>query len=429
MSEKQSSLNEAPKAVRFQIGLFGRTNTGKSSLLNFIAGSDVAVTSPVAGTTTDVVEKAMELLPLGPVLFLDTGGLDDASALGDRRRQKSASALLRCDAVLLVLEAGAWGEVEESILKSCAEHKRPLILIVNKTDLRRPSQEDLAALRRRAPQVLAVSCRQPEGREAFLAGLKTALQAAAPEALRPAPSLLGDLVPAGGLAVFVVPIDLQAPKGRLILPQVQSIREVLDSDAAALVVKERELTAVLARMQQRPDLVVCDSQAVLKVTADVPPDIPCTTFSILFARAKGDLVAAARGAGRLSTLREGDRVLVAEACTHHALEDDIGRVKIPRWLRQFSGVSLDISVCSGHDFPKDLASYQLVIHCGACTLNRREMLGRLAEARQAGVPVTNYGVAIAALQGVAARVLKPFPAAQEAFLQAQAAGAAGGSSR
>jgi len=418
-------MNEAPKAVRFQIGLFGRTNTGKSSLLNFIAGSDVAVTSPVAGTTTDVVEKAMELLPVGPVLFLDTGGLDDASTLGDRRRQKTAAAFRRCDAVLLVLEAPVWGEVEEAILKSCAEHKLPLILVVNKTDLRQPSQEDLEVLRRKSPYVLTVSCRQPEGRDAFLAGFKSALQSAAPEGLRQAPSLVGDLVPPGGLAVFVVPIDLQAPKGRLILPQVQSIREALDSDAAVLVVKERELGPMLSRLGQRPDLVVCDSQAVLKVTADVPPEVPCTTFSILFARAKGDLVAAARGAGRLSSLREGDRVLIAEACTHHALQDDIGRVKIPRWLRQFTGVGLGISVCSGRDFPKDLSSYQLVIHCGACTLNRREMLSRLAEARQAGVPVTNYGVAIAALQGVAARVLRPFPAAHEAFVQAQEAGVAG----
>ena len=415
-------MNGSPKAVRFQIGLFGRTNTGKSSLLNYIAGSDVAVTSPVAGTTTDVVEKAMELLPLGPVLFLDTGGLDDASALGDRRRQKTAAAFRRCDAVLLILEASAWGEVEDSILKSCAEHELPLILVVNKTDFRQPSAEDLGALRRRSAHVLTVSCRRPEDREAFLAELKAALQAAAPETLRQAPPLIADLVPAGGLAVFVVPIDLQAPKGRLILPQVQSIREALDSDAAALVVKERELSAVLGRLNQKPDLVVCDSQAVLKVTADVPPDVPCTTFSILFARAKGDLVAAARGAGRLSQLREGDRVLIAEACTHHALEDDIGRVKIPRWLRQFTGVGLDISVCSGRDFPEDLSSYRLVVHCGACTMNRREMLGRLAEAGRAGVPVTNYGVAIAALQGVAGRVLKPFPAAHEAFRQAQEAG-------
>jgi len=419
MSTKSSSLNEAPKASRFQIGLFGRTNTGKSSLLNLIVGSDVAVTSPVAGTTTDVVEKAMELLPLGPVLFLDTGGLDDASTLGARRRQKTAGAFRRCDAVLLVLEAPVWGQVEESILKSCAEQKLPLILVVNKTDMQRPAPEYLESLRRRSAHVLTVSCRKPEGREAFLAALKSALQEAAPEGLRQAPSLIADLVPAGGLVVFVVPIDLQAPKGRLILPQVQSIREALDSDAAALVVKERELPAVLDRLYQKPDLVVCDSQAVLKVTADVPPDVPCTTFSILFARAKGDLVAAARGAGRLALLREGDRVLVAEACAHHALEDDIGRVKIPRWLRQYTGVGLDISVCSGRDFPRDLSSYQLVIHCGACTLNRREMQSRLAEARQAGVPVTNYGVAIAALQGVAGRVLKPFPAAQEAFSQAQ----------
>ena len=418
-------MNETPKAARFQIGLFGRTNTGKSSLLNYIAGSDVAVTSPVAGTTTDVVEKAMELLPLGPVLWLDTGGLDDASTLGDRRRQKTAAAFRRCDAVLLVLEAPAWGEVEDSVLKSCAEHKLPLILVVNKTDLRRPTGEELETLRRKSPHVLAVSCRMPEGREAFLAGLKSALEKAAPEGLRQAPPLVADLVPAGGLAVFVVPIDLQAPKGRLILPQVQSIREALDSDAAALVVKERELAAVLGRLKVKPDLVVCDSQAVLKVTADVPPDVPCTTFSILFARAKGDLVAAARGAGRLSRLREGDRVLIAEACTHHALEDDIGRVKIPRWLRQYAGVSLDVSVCGGRDFPKDLSSNRLVIHCGACSLNRREMLSRLSEAGRAGVPVTNYGVAIAALQGVAARVLEPFPAAQAAYLQAREAGVAG----
>jgi len=425
MTMQRSSMNEAPKAMRFQIGLFGRTNTGKSSLLNLIVGSDVAVTSPEAGTTTDVVEKAMELLPLGPVLFLDTGGLDDASILGDRRRQRTAAAFRRCDAVLLVLEAAVWGGVEESVLKSCAEHKLPLILVVNKTDLRPPSIPELEGLRRKSPQVLTVSCRKPEGRDAFLAGLKSALQAAAPEGLLQAPFLLGDLVPAGGLAVFVVPIDLQAPKGRLILPQVQSIREALDSDAAVLVVKERELAAVLGRLKAKPDLVVCDSQAVLKVTADVPSEVPCTTFSILFARAKGDLVAAARGAGRLARLREGDRVLIAEACSHHALEDDIGRVKIPRWLRQFTGVGLDITVCSGRDFPKDLYSYQLVIHCGACTLNRREMLGRLDEARQAGVPVTNYGVAIAALQGVAGRVLNPFPAAQEAFLESARACVAG----
>jgi [FeFe] hydrogenase H-cluster maturation GTPase HydF len=418
-------MNEAPKAVRFQIGLFGRTNTGKSSLLNLIAGSEVAVTSPVAGTTTDVVEKAMELPPLGPVLLLDTGGLDDASVLGDRRRQKTAAAFRRCDAVILVLEAPAWGEVEDSVLESCADHKLPLILVVNKTDLRQPSQEHLGSLRGKSPHILTVSCRDRSGRDSFLAGLKSALLAAAPEGLRQAPPLIADLVPAGGLVVFVVPIDLQAPKGRLILPQVQSIREALDSDAAVLVVKERELTAALRRLAWKPDLVVCDSQAVLKVAADVPEDVPCTTFSILFARAKGDLVAAARGAGVLALLRKGDRVLIAEACTHHALEDDIGRVKIPRWLRQYTGTDIDISVCSGRDFPADLSSYRLVIHCGACTLNRREMLCRLADARRAGVPVTNYGVAIAALQGVAGRALEPFPAAREAFFQAQEAGAAG----
>ena len=416
-------MNQAPKAVRFQIGLFGRTNTGKSSLLNFLAGQDVAVTSPVAGTTTDVVEKAMELSPLGPVLFLDTGGLDDASGLGDRRRQRTAAAFRRCDAALLVLEAPVWGQVEEAVRRDCAERSVPLVLVVNKTDLRPPTAEYLETLRRASPQVLTVCCLRPEGREAFLGEFKSALLAAAPERARQAPPLVADLLPAGGLAVFVVPIDLQAPKGRLILPQVQSLREALDSDAAVLVVKERELAGALARLSGPPDLVVCDSQAVLKTTADVPAAVPCTTFSILFARAKGDLVAAARGAGALARLRAGDRVLIAEACAHHALEDDIGRVKLPRWLRQYTGLDLAVSVCSGRDFPRDLSAFKLVIHCGACTLNRREMLDRLAEAKRAGVPVTNYGVAIAALQGVAARVLGPFPAAREAFLDAQGAGA------
>lgn len=418
-------MDAATKGVRLQVGIFGRANTGKSSLLNYIAGQDVAITSPVAGTTTDVVEKAMELLPLGPVLFLDTAGLDDDSALGARRRERALAAFRRCDVVLLVLESGVWTGYEEEVAARCRRQDVPLMLAVNKTDASAPAEAYLRGLRERGRQVLCASCRRPQDREAFMAEFKAALLQAAPgHALQP-PPLLADLLPARGLALFVVPIDMEAPKGRIILPQVQAIRDSLDADASVLVTKESGLVRALEGLRRPPDLVVCDSQAVRQVVADLPSGVPCTTFSILFARAKGDLVEAARAAARISSLRAGDRVLVAEACTHHALADDIGRVKIPNWLRQATGAELTSTVCSGRDFPRDLSQYKLVIHCGACTLNRREMLSRLREARGAGVPVTNYGVAIAAMQNVAPRVLEPFPAAREAFLRAQECGRAG----
>ncbi len=237
----------------------------------------------------------------------------------------------------------------------------------------------------------------------------------APDDFIETPSLVGDLLPPGGLAVLVVPIDLQAPKGRLILPQVQTIRDALDNDAAALIVKERELAATLAILNRKPDVAVCDSQAILKVSADVPKEIPCTTFSILFARQKGDLATAAAGAAVIETLRPGDRVLIAEACSHHPLQDDIGRVKIPRWLRQYVGGELQIDVSAGRDYPENLSEYRLVIHCGGCMLTRREMLSRLHKAQAAGVPVTNYGLAISFTQGVIRRVLGPFPSALMAF--------------
>ncbi|MFA6003721.1 MAG: [FeFe] hydrogenase H-cluster maturation GTPase HydF [Elusimicrobiota bacterium] len=418
-------MEAAPKGVRLQVGIFGRANTGKSSLLNYAAGQDVAITSPVAGTTTDVVEKAMELLPLGPVLFLDTAGLDDASVLGSRRRQRTLAAFRRCDVVLLVLEAGVWTQYEEEVAARCRQDGVPLVMVVNKTDAAWPSAGYMRELQERSRWVLSGSCRRPGEREAFMAAFKAALLQAAPEHVLKIPPLVSDLLPAGGLALFVVPIDMEAPKGRIILPQVQAIRDALDADAGVLVVKENGLVRAWGDLRRAPDLVVCDSQAVGQVAAEVPAGVPCTTFSILFARAKGDLVEAARAAARISGLRAGDRVLVAEACSHHALADDIGRVKIPRWLKQATGVELCMTTCSGRDFPQDLAEYKLVIHCGACTLNRREMLSRLRQARLAGVPVTNYGVAIAAMQGVAARVLEPFPAARAAFLQAQESGLVG----
>lgn len=408
-------MNSSPKSLRPHIGFFGRMNVGKSSLLNLIAGQDVAITSSVPGTTTDVVEKAMELLPIGPVVLLDTAGLDDESELGARRKERTASALARADVVVLVAEPGAWGLFEENLVAAARARQVPVLVIVNKTDLAVPDAAQIARMAAAADAWMPATCADAAARERIVVAFKERLLRVLPEeAVRTSP-LVSDLVPSGGLVVLVVPIDLQAPKGRLILPQVQTIRDALDGDAGALVVKERELADYLARLNRPPDLVVCDSQAVLKASADTPPGVPFTTFSILMARAKGDLVEMARGAAAIPALRAGSRVLVAEACTHHALEDDIGRVKIPRWLRQYVGADLVIDHFQGRDYPASLADHDLVIHCGSCMLTRREMLGRIQRAREAGVPITNYGLAISVTQGVIERVLSPFPAAAAAW--------------
>jgi [FeFe] hydrogenase H-cluster maturation GTPase HydF len=410
-----SQMNETPKANRLQIALFGRTNVGKSSLLNMIAGQDFAITSPIAGTTTDVVEKTMELLPLGPVVFLDTAGLDDTSRLSGLRLKKTEKIYDRADIILLVAEPEIWTEFEEDVLREAAKRNIPVLVIINKIDLAPPSPEFTARFTEKKQTFLAVSSTCETRRELYIAALKRRLIEIAPEGIFSSPSLIGDLLPPGGLAVLVVPIDLQAPKGRLILPQVQTIRDALDNDAAALIVKERELAPMLSLLNRKPDVVICDSQAILKVSADVPQDVPCTTFSILFARQKGDLTAMAEGAAAIDALKPGDKILIAEACSHHPLQDDIGRVKIPRWLRQYLGVELQADVAAGRDFPEHLEEYKLIIHCGSCMLTRREMLNRIQKAKEAGVPITNFGVAISFLQGVARRTLSPFPSTLLAF--------------
>ena len=407
-------MDSTPKGNRLHIALLGRTNVGKSSLLNLMLGQDIAITSPVAGTTTDVVEKAMELLPLGPVLFLDTAGLDDRSELSGARLKKTAKVFDRADVIILVIEADVWTDFEEAVLTESQKRKIPVLIVINKIDLQKPAPEHLNFLQSKG-LILAVSCYDEAQREHYLEALKEQLLEVAPADFAQTPSLIGDLLPAGGLAVLVVPIDLEAPKGRLILPQVQTIRDILDNDATAVIVKERELAATLANLKTPPDIVVTDSQAILKVTADVPPEIPVTTFSILFARQKSDLSAMAAGAAAIDRLKPGDRVLIAEACSHHALEDDIGQVKIPRWLRQYVGGDLKIDTVCGRDYPPDLKEYKLIMHCGACMMNRREMLTRLRKAQEAGVPVTNYGVAISFLQGVIKRSLASFPSALLAF--------------
>ena len=415
-------MRTTPKSLRLTIAILGRTNVGKSSLLNYIAGQDVAIVAPVPGTTTDVVEKPMELLPLGPALFLDTAGVDDNSALGAKRMARTDKAFARADVALLLLEPNQLGPIEEQLLAYARARKLPVIVVVGKCDLQAPAAAWLERIRQTTLQVLTVSTINAAGRgverEAFQAALIQALTAVCPDDWLEPPPLVGDLVKPGGVAVLVVPIDLQAPKGRLILPQVQTIRDALDNDAAVLVVKERELAHLLRRLDGPPDIVICDSQVVQKVVADTPESVRCTTFSILFARRKGDLQRLAEGAAAVERLRSGDKVLIAEACTHHDLEDDIGRVKIPRWLRQYTGAALTVETTAGCDFPPDLSKYRLVVQCGGCMVNRREVLGRIAAAQAAGVAITNYGLCIAQTQGVLQRVLAPFPAALDAYRRA-----------
>lgn len=408
-------MEKTPKSNRLHIALMGRTNVGKSSLLNLMVGQDIAITSPIAGTTTDVVEKAIELLPLGPVLFLDTAGLDDTSQLSGSRLEKTAKIFDRADIIFLVTEAEIWTDFEETVLTEAKKRKIPILAIINKIDLKSPSADYLAVLQQKTGRAISISSTDFSMHNTFLNELKQRLTEISPADFIATPSLIGDLLPPGGMAVLVVPIDLQAPKGRLILPQVQTIRDVLDNDAATLVVKERELSPALNNLKNPPSIVVTDSQAILKVTADVPKSIPVTTFSILFARQKSDLTVMARGAAAIDRLQEGDRVLIAEACSHHALEDDIGRIKIPRWLRQYLGIDVQIDISTGRDYPENLSQYKLIIHCGSCMLTRREMLARLRKAEEAGVAITNYGVAISFLQGVLKRSLAPFPSALYAF--------------
>jgi [FeFe] hydrogenase H-cluster maturation GTPase HydF len=404
-------MKTTPKGFRLHIGLFGRRNVGKSSLLNALTRQTVSIVSDIAGTTTDPVEKPMELLPIGPVLFIDTAGIDDVGALGDMRVQKTRQVFDRTDVGIIVSVAGDWGEFEEAILSELRERKVPVIVVFNKTDVAEVDSARESRLKDLSIPCVETSAALGEG----ILELREALITSAPEEFINTPAIVGDLVPAGEMAVLVIPIDLEAPKGRLILPQVQSIRDILDNDAYCMVVKERELRDALDRLKRPPALVVTDSQAFLKVAGDTPDDVPMTSFSILFARFKGDLVEFVRGALAIENLVPGDRVLICESCSHHPIGEDIGRVKLPRWLHQYVGGKLEFTHVQGHDFPEDLSSYKLAVHCGACMWNRREVLSRIIRCQQAGVPITNYGLAIAYSLGIFERALKPFPAALEVY--------------
>jgi len=408
-------MQTASKGMRVHIGIFGRRNVGKSSLLNALTRQQVSIVSDIAGTTTDPVEKPMELQPLGPVLFIDTAGIDDVGALGGLRIEKTRQVFDRTDLAVLVAEPDFWSEYENLLAEEISRRGVPIIIAINKSDTIQDTEKRTSVPEQYRKATVAVSAMTGFGLESLRQAMLSRVPA---ECLQP-PAILGDLVGAGEMAILVVPIDKEAPKGRLILPQVQAIRDLLDSDAFCMVVKERELRTAFARLTALPKLVVTDSQAFLKVTADVPREIPLTSFSILFARYKGDLAKQVEGAMAVDRLKTGDRVLIAEACTHHPIGEDIGRVKIPRWLTQYVGGKLEFVHYQGHDFPEDLPSYKLVIHCGACTMNRREMINRIRRCNDAGVPITNYGLAIAYSLGIFERALEPFPAALSVFQSAR----------
>lgn len=389
-------MQNTPRGMRLHIGIFGRRNVGKSSIINRLTNQDISLVSDVAGTTTDPVEKAMELLPLGPVLFVDTAGIDDEGSLGEKRIEKTKKIFDRIDLAIIVSENPETGSFEQTLIDEFNNRKVPIIQVINKTDLLDTSNLNIEAV--------LVSAKDNTG----IDDLKQQIIKSAPEEFLSAPAIASDLVPAGELAVLVVPIDLEAPKGRLILPQVQTIRDLLDNDSMVMVVKERELREALGRLNKPPALVITDSQAFLKVSADVPPDVKLTSFSILFARVKGELNELIKGTQAIEDLKSGDKVLICESCTHHPIGDDIGRVKIPRWLTQYTGAKLDFDTYAGHDFPENIEQYKLIIHCGACMTNRREILSRIAKATAAGVPITNYGMTIAYSLGIFERAIEPF---------------------
>ena len=402
-------MKKTPKSLRLHIGVFGRTNVGKSSFLNMVVGQDVSITSEIGGTTTDVVQKTMELLPVGPVVFLDTAGLDDKSLLAEKRIEKTNKIFNSTDVVCLILEEGILGKFENEIIKKSKKANLPTIGIINKIDKKSPTKDFENTVLNKVDRVLLCSSLQVNKRDLYVNKLKHFLLDICPKEFFVSQPIVGDLIPTGGLIVLIIPIDFEAPKGRIILPQVQTIRDALDSDAMTLVVKESEYKDALSKLKEPPSLVVCDSQVVDKMVRETPKGVKCTTFSILFSRFKGNLDEFVRGVIQLDHIKEGDKILIAESCSHHAIDDDIGRVKIPRWLKQYLKKDIKIDVYAGKDFPKNLNHYSLIIHCGGCMTNRREMLYRIDLAKKNGVPITNYGICISYIHGFLERVLEPFP--------------------
>lgn len=412
-------MNTTPLASRWVIGIFGKRNVGKSSLLNALTGQEIAVTSPVPGTTTDPVHKAMELLPLGPVVLVDTAGLDDSEALGQKRIEKTYEVLRKCDLALVVVNSAAGiSSLETKFVDRLKRENIPFLFVFNQCDRSLPPKDEIRLLaeRMKAP-VVPVSALSGFGIET----LKQEIIACSLP-FETEPPLLHDLIQEGETAVLVTPIDKSAPKGRLILPQQQTIRALLDSGAVAVVTKEDQLKQTLRNLHQPPAIVITDSQAFAKVSEATPDEILMTSFSILFARQKADLCEMVRGLLRIKQLLPGEKVLIAEGCTHHRQSDDIGLLKIPQWIRQIAGNEIFFEWESGGHYPSDLSAYAVVVHCGGCMLNQKEMRYRINQAREQGVGITNYGLLIAFALGILPRALLPFPEAKRVFDEIKEAG-------
>lgn len=387
-------MNDTPSSERVHIGIFGKRNAGKSSVINALTGQELAIVSDVKGTTTDPVSKAMELLPLGPVVMTDTPGIDDEGTLGSLRVKKSRQVLNKADMAVLVVDGTeGMASEDEALLEQIKKRGIPWIVVFNKSDLGGAALPE-------GRQYLSVSSVTGEN----IHELKERLAGLMPEE-NGGRRVVADLLKPSDFVILVVPIDKAAPKGRLILPQQQTIRDILDAGAVAIAVKEDELKHTLGQLGKKPRMVITDSQVFERAAADTPEDIPLTSFSILFARYKGELAPFAEGVKALNHVQEGDRILIAEGCTHHRQCDDIGTVKLPRWIRQYTGTNPAFCFTTGTEFPEDLSSYRLIIHCGGCMLNAREMRYRIACAADAGVPITNYGMAIAYMKGILERSL------------------------
>lgn len=399
------SLNATPSSERVHIGIFGKRNAGKSSLINAITGQNLAIVSEAKGTTTDPVYKAMELLPLGPVMIIDTPGIDDEGVLGSLRIQKAYQVLNKTDIALVIIDAAVGPSAEDlRLIKRINAKKIPLLIVINKCET--INEDKKTAYQALLPngKLLFVSAEQ----QLNIFELKEAIAQTVPADENKA-QIVADLLSPSDFVVLVVPIDSAAPKGRLILPQQQTIRDILKADAAAIVVKENELTNTLQNLGKRPKLVITDSQVFKKVAAETPADILLTSFSILFARYKGNLQTSVQGVTALESLEDGDKILVGEGCTHHRQCDDIGTVKLPRWIKEYTGKNPEFIFTSGTEFPLDLSPYKMIIHCGACMLNEREMQYRIKCAVDQNIPFTNYGITIAYINGILKRTVEPFP--------------------
>ena len=400
-------LNQTPMSERTHIGFFGKRNAGKSSVMNAVTGQELAVVSDVKGTTTDPVYKSMELLPLGPVVMMDTPGIDDEGELGSMRVRKSYQVLNKTDAAVLVIDGTVGASAEdETLLERIRKKNIPFIVVINKKELADTATEEVVKRRLTLDdgQLALVSAATGEGIHELKERIASIARVEEPEKY-----LVRDLLEPSDVAVLVVPIDSAAPKGRLILPQQQTIRDILEADAVSVVVKENGVKNALGQLNKKPKMVITDSQVFAQVAADTPEDIQLTSFSILMARYKGNLEQAVRGVTALDELEDGDMVLISEGCTHHRQCDDIGTVKIPRWIREYTGKDVQIVTSSGTEFPDDLKKYKLIIHCGGCMLNEREMKYRLSCAADQEVPMTNYGIMIAYVKGILKRSVQVFP--------------------